>query len=564
MEDLPTTKALSLPSFRQAISLILFTIIGALILQQGHNQFGVMGNIVLSLIGISGLAILAFSKKYASVLDSPYFAISILITIALGTAKGTFITQAATNSVFEQRYGESGSAFLRAFQLHDVFHSWWYVGLFVLLAFSLIKISARKKFTLPNLGFHLAHLSPILILGGFWADYFFGYRGIIQLEEGQRSNVVRLFAGHSNYLQDSTLLGFSIRLDNFEFEKHDPDYRIQIWKRDSSQHAIPVSHGGMNINQKPPIILASLPLEAMKIRHIYGTDLYFRMAELYPDFSFKYTYPLLTEAIEPVAPGIQIDMKTALGDGTLQLLANKPNRSKVLDETIFGGWIEFYWEMPDDVKTSLEPPISNTANRIIFTGKDSMAYYVIDGQVRSERLVTNEDFVIPTNQNTTLHILHIFPDASLLKAEPSSAGNEMLNPVAKVEIWHKGKSAQEAFIYPGKEGKVGGQFNIPGSPFFLAMESIKDQEAKFYKSEISVLNSSEEATQQQSIKVNEPMLYQGHRFYQTDYNPERPNYSGIGVTYNPGLYLIYGGFYLMVAGVGWMFYSRGVMRNGER
>ncbi|MCB0621262.1 MAG: hypothetical protein KDC41_21700 [Saprospiraceae bacterium] len=60
----------------------------------------------------------------------------------------------------------------------------------------------------------------------------------------------------------------------------------------------------------------------------------------------------------------------------------------------------------------------------------------------------------------------------------------------------------------------------------------------------------------QSIKVNEPMLYSGYRFYQSDYDPENPNYSGIGISHEPGLFVIYLGFVALVLGCGLLFYNR--------
>ncbi len=544
------------PNFGKAILLIILVVLGSLLIQNISNTFSSSIRIILAGTAILFLCILSFSKPFNNVIDSPYFAISGLLSIALGTAFGTFFSQNAPDEVFTQQYGDSGSTILQLLQLDDVFHSWWYVGLFALLAISLCKISLRKKISRENLGFHLAHLGPIIILAGFWGDYFYGSKGIIQLEEGESKNLVRLYDGHSNYISDSTYLDFSIQLDNFEFEKHEPDYRIQIWKRDTSNHSQTAAQGATKMNGKPLTIIASLPLVPMEIRHIYGTDIYFRLKKMYPNFRFEYTYPATVNDIEPVDPGIQLDIKTTYGDGTLQLLANKPNRNKVLDLDMFGGWIEFYWELPEDIIKALQTPIADNNNRIIFAGKKRMVHYLVNGEVISEPLVENVDFPIPNKENTLLHILHIFPDASLLKAIPSSKDDQLINPVAGVEIWHKGKYSQNAYIYPSNGGRIGGAFNIPGSNFLLALESVKSMETKFYKSDISIVNKDKEVLKKQAIKVNKPMLYHGYRFYQTDYNPNNPEYSGIGVTHEPGLYLIYFGFYVLVLGVGLMFYGR--------
>ncbi|MCB0583723.1 MAG: cytochrome c biogenesis protein ResB, partial [Phaeodactylibacter sp.] len=129
-----------------------------------------------------------------------------------------------------------------------------------------------------------------------------------------------------------------------------------------------------------------------------------------------------------------------------------------------------------------------------------------------------------------------------------------LNPVAKVEVWHKGGTSQEAFLYPG--GRRGGVFQVDGTEYFLALESFKDMETKYYRSEVSVLDDNEEVVKSRPIVVNEPMLHRGYRFYQSDYNPENPSYSGIGISHEPGLYIIYFGFTVLVIGCALMFYGR--------
>ena len=88
----------------------------------------------------------------------------------------------------------------------------------------------------------------------------------------------------------------------------------------------------------------------------------------------------------------------------------------------------------------------------------------------------------------------------------------------------------------------------------MILESFKDMETKFWKSDLSVLDKEGNVVKSQVIEVNEPLLYGGYRFYQTDYDPDRPNYSGVGVSREPGLYVIYFGFYCLVIGIFMMLY----------
>jgi hypothetical protein len=546
--------------FSKAIRLLSLLVLFGIIAQNlkdwltGSSQSAWVG----TLAGWAVLAVFAvlFFRTLYTKLDTPHFAISGLLGIAFGTALGTFVSQNASPEVFTQRYGETGSTVLRFFQMDDVFHSWWYVSLFAVLVISLVKISWKKKFGRENLGFHLAHLSPVIILLGFWIDHFYGYKGIIQLETGESKSMVSLYGGPNNQITDSTALPFRIRLDHFEFEKHDPDYRLQIWRQDTSWHAQHTSMG-----EKEPEILASLPPVPMKIYRIYGTNLRFRLKEFFPNFYFDYSYPKVTDTIAAKSPGIMMDIKTPVGDATVQLRSDLPERNVLADYETLGAWLEFHWETPANLVQQLEKISAGAGgaahNKIVFAGKERLIYASIGGKVSTEKIETGKFYPLPDRDSTGFVVRYVFPDAAYLKAVPANKSNELLNPVAKVEVWDKTKpGSEETYLYPGLGGRKSSIFQIPGSPYFLAFESLKDKETKYFRSDLSVLGSGDEVLKQQSIKVNEPMLHGGHRFYQTDYDPDNPTYSGIGVTHEPGLYIIYFGFYVLVLGCAMMFYGR--------
>jgi ResB-like family protein len=547
-------------SFSKAIGLLSTMMLTGIVAQNAYdwlraNDFSTWLSILAGAAILAGFLIV-FSRPLYRIIDTPYFAISSLLAIAIGTAIGTFITQNTPVDIFSQRYGEMGSGVLRFLHLDDVFHSWWYVGFFVLLAVSLVKMSLKKKLNRENLGFHLAHYGPIIILCGFWVDYFYGFKGIIQLEIGESKNLVNVYDGHTNYVTDTTYLDFKIQLDTFSFQKYEPDYRIQIWKRNLTSEAQAHQAEVMAPVNIPPEILTSLPLEPMKIHHIYGSDVYFRLREFYPNFQFEYSYPVDPDTIEAVDPGIVLDLKTSVGDANLQLLAYKEGQNKIADVVNIGAWLEFYWELPAEVAARIDNPKSAKTNRIIFAGKDRLIHNLIDGELTSEELETGKFYPFPNKVAEGFTVAHIFPDAAYLVATPASKGDELLSPVAQVEIWHKGQSGEKAYLYPGMGGRKSGSHVIPGTPYFLALESVKDMETKFYRSELSVLGANDEVVKKQSVLVNEPMLYDGYRFYQTDYNPDNPKYSGIGISHEPGLYPIYFGFFVLVFGCFLMFYRR--------
>lgn len=66
--------------------------------------------------------------------------------------------------------------------------------------------------------------------------------------------------------------------------------------------------------------------------------------------------------------------------------------------------------------------------------------------------------------------------------------------------------------------------------------------------------------QAREIRVNDYFTYAGYRFFQTNANPERPTYSGIGVVYDPGIEIVLFGMYTIITGTVLAFLVRPVVR----
>ena len=63
------------------------------------------------------------------------------------------------------------------------------------------------------------------------------------------------------------------------------------------------------------------------------------------------------------------------------------------------------------------------------------------------------------------------------------------------------------------------------------------------------------------IRVNDYLTYKGYRFFQTNAIAERPDYSGIGVVYDPGIEPVLAGMYTVIAGTSIAFLVRPIVRR---
>ena len=53
---------------------------------------------------------------------------------------------------------------------------------------------------------------------------------------------------------------------------------------------------------------------------------------------------------------------------------------------------------------------------------------------------------------------------------------------------------------------------------------------------------------EREIRVNDYFTWKGYRLFQTDATADLPNYSGIGVVYDPGIPIVLLGMYTIIAG----------------
>src|SRR4030043_194274 len=70
--------------------------------------------------------------------------ISLLILLAILSIIGTLIAQNATRSEYVQRYGITLYEVLNFFDLFDMYHSWWFSAILLLLVINLVTCSLQR------------------------------------------------------------------------------------------------------------------------------------------------------------------------------------------------------------------------------------------------------------------------------------------------------------------------------------------------------------------------------------------------------------------------------------
>ena len=118
---------------------------------------------------------------------------------------------------------------------------------------------------------------------------------------------------------------------------------------------------------------------------------------------------------------------------------------------------------------------------------------------------------------------------------------------------------------PG-EGHEHGHSHVTETTLYLVEPTgqIRD-----YKSELVVLEEGQEWAHK-TIEVNDPLYYGGYHFYQHSYDSQGGRYTVLSVQSDSGLWAAAVGFFLLGAGVMWLFwvqpaagYLRGRRDDGD-
>jgi cytochrome c biogenesis protein len=228
-------------------------------------------------------------------------ALVLLITLAIISILGTILPQGESMAFYDQHYSPVSSKLIRYFQFYDMYHSWWFQWLLLLLAANLIICSWKrfsstwkvvkapprsvsdhlfetlhfhrkfhfqdrpsdprawvqsllgrhfgKPISLPaargtafylekgrfsRFGVYLVHLSVLVIFIGAIIGSLYGFKGFIELKEGESKD--RIFIEGPHTLKE---LGFSVRLDRFAISFYPNgmprEYRSDLSFRENGQ-----------------------------------------------------------------------------------------------------------------------------------------------------------------------------------------------------------------------------------------------------------------------------------------------------------------------------------------
>ncbi|MBU1626790.1 cytochrome c biogenesis protein ResB [bacterium] len=222
----------SFPILSLILSLIvvLFILIENLSTKFQNIVFAKAAFFIVILLGIIVLYI-KFREEFVKICSSLRFAIVILFFILISSIIGTLILQNETLENYYKYYGGDFYALLNFLKLTDIFHSYHFRAIVILLSVNILFcVFKRKPFNKAQLGFLLTHLGIIVILLGSSLSSFFQLKGYIHFLKGQTFNEIDITSGDEGG-KEKLPLGFSVKLSDFQVEMYEKEYRLYLFER---------------------------------------------------------------------------------------------------------------------------------------------------------------------------------------------------------------------------------------------------------------------------------------------------------------------------------------------
>jgi uncharacterized Tic20 family protein len=583
-------------------------------------------------------------------LCSVKLAVIIIIILAVACILGTVILQMRSPEDYVNRYGEGLATFFSAIQLTDIFHSYWFSFLLVLLCVNLGCCTVKRwRNTVLQIGFLVTHISIIMILIGCVIDMMLGEKGGVNVYEGKS---VDYYLNRADYRKIP--LDFKVYCDDFIIERHPPKYKLLTFvKNKELEKFIPAKVGNkikipgsnyavtvkdhypdaelraepINTSKEPnnPAIYVQMmesnhvtaegwllaknrnwyndPKRDLKIEYLWADNdaAYEKLAKA----AGKIAKPTLDVIIEgknisrsmPVEVGKSISIdgtdyvveikQLALDYAKRDLPVNEQSSDNPAVRVEINGpqgketrWTfskyPDYWDKAHqakykDVKLTCYVPDNFSQNsnslRIVQNkeGKQTLSY------LSNGKLVSTTDWEIDKSYDIEktglqMRILKYFPSHSIKKEVVERTGSHEGHNHGPGE--HVGTPAIFVEI-EGPRGTVADWMLANNPPrwypdknFALLYEQ-SGMAIKDYKSILRVVEGGK-TVMTKIIEVNDPLKYKGYVFYQSSYDPEGERYTGLQVTRNPGLIVVYSGFILLCIGVVFIFYVKPFLRRKLR
>jgi hypothetical protein len=270
-----------------------------------------------------------------------------------------------------------------------------------------------------------------------------------------------------------------------------------------------------------------IPVEVGKTVSLPGTDHQVEVLRVFNDFVMDpQSKQPQNRSDRPDNPAIEVAIKNGAGEvlGKKWLFAKFPNFSHKEGDSPESslGYVYTGGSRPRSVQA-------------VLVGQGREIWRIRDGEIAAkEPFETGKEIKVA---DVPLVIREI-QSSVVRSAVDETRSDKDNNPLAVVKV--KGQSVARR-IKPKQPVRFGEDMVLVLAP--KGGETVRD-----YLSTLSVYQDGKKVLTSK-VEVNYPLVHEGYAFFQSDYRPEDPTFSGFQVARDPGLWLVYLGLLINAAGV---------------
>jgi cytochrome c biogenesis protein ResB len=214
----------------------------------------------------------------------------LLPLLMAGSILGTLVPQGESAEFYSQRFG-TWAGLVRAFQVNDLYHSYWFVFLMGMLAVNITLCSwKRLALLLFRKDVFVSHIGIIVILAGGMVSGVAGRRGNMPLFEGQARDLVESGGG-------AFRMPFAVLLEKFEVEYYG-----------AGLHHLTVTHRSEGWSE-------TVSIEPGKETVLAGGKVKVALKDFFPDFVMSENGPA-TRSQSPENPAVRVEVTDSRGSST--------------------------------------------------------------------------------------------------------------------------------------------------------------------------------------------------------------------------------------------------------
>jgi hypothetical protein len=581
-------------------------------LQHGILATGLMADADTALFSVAvgffsflGVVVAAVSRRLRRFFTSNRFAVPVVLAVTFLSVIGTLILQAQPEKILKAAYGPALGV-IQAFFLDDIFHAFGFSVFLGLAAGGLaLTIARKRRLTARYLGCLGAHAGLLLILLGAAAGTTWGVKGRLNLHEGESSD--RFFVPQSDGRVAEHPLGFTVRLDDFKLELYEPEYRLMVFEVSGEKEKRLLSvdpaaedtkalgaHGIELLDYWPDHVREAIIEPVKEAREGTLAALAFKDADWIFDegeqrsgrLVFFWDESKAEKFVESLASPASPHVIVA-GDRRIAVEVGKSYPVPGSDQSlqVVGAFHDFVLDSatrrpqnrsdrPDN--PALEIAVKDAAGNqlartFLFAKFPDFSHgageavkvklrYLYQGQAEQPRAVgvgekgevKSKSKIVPGEAieigDATLTVSALYPAVRRSYKDFSRSGRAD-NPVVRV----RAAKDEPRFLKPRQPLRLSG-----GKVLVLVHkegETVRD-----YLSELSVVEAGR-VVKTETIEVNYPLEHGGYVFYQADYRPDDPTFSGFQVVSDPGLWIVYLGLLLNALGIVCAVFGPPLMRR---